>query len=170
MYPRTYEFVQPSSYSYTPQNFPGTLHYSYGYSQPRYTNYSAAPIQPQVHSGLQRPPPPLTHLTEQLSGNHRSHTEERPSCMLQEAWRPVFFRCSRNEREHYDQENDAESVEDRITGNFLDWFGFLAKLPAVYHVIRHNLLTRKHRLIFAFLENSIVLIHCNFRSLRWIYI
>lgn len=119
MYPRTYEFVQPSSYSYAPQNFPGALHYTYGYSQPRCTNYST-PLQSQVPSGLRCPPPPLSHLTEHLSEHRRGQTEDRPSCMLQEAWRSNLS-CSRTEGEQLDQENhDAESVEDGVTGNCCD--------------------------------------------------
>lgn len=133
MYPRTYEFVQPSSYSYAPQNFPGALHYPYGYSQPRFTNYST-PLQSQVQSGLHCPPPPLSHLTEQLSGHHCSQTEDRPSCMLQEAWRPNLS-CLRNDREQCEQENDAESLEDSVTGNCRDSFGFHAKLSALCHVL-----------------------------------
>ncbi|XP_020623074.1 homeobox protein MOX-2-like [Orbicella faveolata] len=114
MYPRTYEFVQPNSYSYAPQNFPGALHYAYGYSQPRCTNYSSL-LQPQAQQPrAQYPPPRLSHPTDQQSGHHRSQTEDRPSCMLQEIWRPNLS-CSRSDREQYEQENDAESVEDGVT-------------------------------------------------------
>lgn len=46
--------------------------------------------------------------------------------MLQEAWRPNL-NCSRTERQHLDQENDVESVEDDVTGKYRDWFGFYTK-------------------------------------------
>ena len=36
---------------------------------------------------------------------------------------------SRRDREQYEQENDAESVEDSVTGNCPEWFGFHAEYP-----------------------------------------
>lgn len=141
MYPRTYEFVQPNSYSYAPQNFPGALHYAYGYSQPRCTNYSTL-LQPQVQqSRPQYLPPRLSHPTEQQSGHHRSQTEDRPSCMLQDVWRPNVS-CSRSGREQYDQENDVESVEDSVTGNCREWFGFHAKFSTHRRVFKRNNLVK----------------------------
>jgi len=113
MYSRTYEFVQPNSYSYAPQNFPGALHYAYGYSQTRCTSYNSH-LQPQPRlPRAQFPPPRLSHPSDQQGGHHRSQTEDRPSCMLQEVWRPSLS-CSTSNREQYEESND-ESVEDSVT-------------------------------------------------------
>lgn len=114
MYPRAYD-VQPSSYSYPPQNYAGAVHFPYGYSQSRFTNYSNVPIQPQDLSELPRhPPPPLSHLTEQLSGNHRAQTEDRPSCMLQEKGLPVFFRVTSRPLDRRRNRRGSESFDDGV--------------------------------------------------------
>ena len=156
MYPRAYD-VQPSSYSYPPQNYAGAVHFPYGYSQSRFTNYSNVPIQPQDLSELPRhPPPPLSHLTEQLSGNHRAQTEDRPSCMLQEKGVPVVFRVTSRPLDRRRNRRGSESFDDGIKGNFPDWIGFHAKFPAVFLVLPwwHMLLKRKQKLMFSLLHFS----------------
>lgn len=127
MYARTYEYVQPNTHSYASQNVHGAWQYTHGYNQPRYANYSTPIVQ---MPGLRCPPPPLTHLTEQQSQNYRGHVHERPSCMLQETWRPNLS-CLRNECEENSEENDADSLEDGAEGNITAAIelGFMHVIP-----------------------------------------
>lgn len=112
MYPRSYDCVQPNSYPYASQNIPSGFLHSHVYSQTRYASHST-PIPTQLPAALRYPPPRLTHLTEQQSGRYHSQVEERPSCMLQEHWRPDLSRTG-NEREEYCEENDGDSIEDGL--------------------------------------------------------
>lgn len=108
MYPRAYECVQSNPCFRAPQNIPRGFYHSHGHSQPRYANYST-PFQTQALSSALRcppPPPPLRHLSEQQSAYYHSQVGERPSCMLQEQWRPDQGSVRHKE------ESDGDSIED----------------------------------------------------------
>ena len=117
MYPRSYSREQYNSYLYSPQNIPGVFHYPSGYPQPRAIDYSIAlPTEPRPSEPIYPAPPRLTHISEQRNDyNYTTPVEERPSCMLQESWRPSLSRTT-NEHEECSEENDGDSLEDGVEG------------------------------------------------------
>lgn len=117
MYPRSYSREQYNSYLYSPQNIPGVFHYPNGYPQPRAIDYSIAlPTEPRPLEPVYPAPPRLTHISEQRNDYYfTTPVEERPSCMLQESWRPGLSRTT-NEHEEYSEENDGDSLEDGVEG------------------------------------------------------
>ena len=117
MYPRSYSREQYNSYLYSPQNIPGVFHYPNGYPQPRAIDYSIAlPTEPRPLEPIYPAPPRLTHISEQRNDYYyTTPVEERPSCMVQESWRPGLSRTT-NEHEEYSEENDGDSLEDDVEG------------------------------------------------------
>lgn len=117
MYPRSYSREQYNFYLHPFQNIPGGFHYPSGYPQPRDIDYSRAlPTEPRPSEPIFPVHPRLTHISEQRSDYYyTTPVEERPSCMLQESWRPGLSRTT-NEHEEYGEENDGDSLEDGVEG------------------------------------------------------